>query len=96
MQIDDKLLARLESLAMIEVPEEKKESIKAELGEIVNFVENLNSLEVEGLEATFTTLEGKTPMREDTPMNDEEIPALILKHAPQSAENYFIVPKIIE
>jgi aspartyl-tRNA(Asn)/glutamyl-tRNA(Gln) amidotransferase subunit C len=96
MQIDDKLLARLESLAMIEVPEEKKESIKAELGEIVNFVENLNSLEVEGLEATFTTLEGKTPMREDAPMNDEEISALILKHAPQSAENYFIVPKIIE
>lgn len=96
MQIDDKLLSRLETLAMIKVPEDKKESIKAELGEVVSFVENLNSLNVENLNASIGAIEGKAPMREDVPSVDSSIPSEILKHAPNSAEGYFIVPKIIE
>lgn len=96
MQIDDSLLAKLEKLAMIEIPASKKESMKAELGEVVNFVENLNSVDARGIETGFTVSEGKTPMREDVPVLDEAIPMQILKDAPKSAEGYFIVPKIIE
>ncbi len=96
MQIDDTLLSKLEKLAMIEIPEDKKERMKAELGEVVNFVENLNALDVQGIGADFSVSEGKTPMREDIPALDETIPAQILKNAPKNAEGYFIVPKIIE
>ncbi len=41
MHIDDALLAKLEKLAMIELGEDKKESTKAQLQEIMDFVGNL-------------------------------------------------------
>jgi len=96
MQINDALLARLETLSQLAIPEEKKESIKEELSEIVNFVEVLNTLDVSHVSATYSTLEGGTPMREDTPSNDPDIAKGILSHAPKAQDGYFIVPKIIE
>lgn len=96
MNIDDQLLARLETLAMIEIPADKKESIKKELGEVMSFVDNLNRLDVEKLEASASAMEGQTPLRADIPESDETIPASILAQAPESREGYFIVPKIIE
>lgn len=96
MNIDDQLLARLETLAMIEIPADKKESIKKELGEVMSFVDNLNRLDVEKLEASASAMEGQTPLRADIPEGDETIPASILAQAPESREGYFIVPKIIE
>lgn len=95
MCIDDALLAKLEKLAMIEIAAEKKEDIKRELAEIVNFVENLNHLDTASLDATFSTLESKTPLREDEPFCEESIGRSVIKNAPKSQDNYFIVPKII-
>ena len=61
-----------------------------------NFVENLNDIDVSGIEATFSTIEGGTPLREDISNQDLELSNHILKHAPKSEDGYFIVPKIIE
>jgi aspartyl-tRNA(Asn)/glutamyl-tRNA(Gln) amidotransferase subunit C len=96
MQVDDALIAKLEKLSMLKVDEEKKESIKKELAEILNFVENLNDIDVSKVAATFTTLKGGTPLREDTPKKDETLSGAILNNAPRSEDNFFIVPKIIE
>ena len=74
----------------------KKEKLKAELGDIINFVENLNEIDVSGIEATFSTIEGGTPLREDVSNQDLELSSNIMKHAPNSEDGYFIVPKIIE
>ncbi|MDE7216778.1 MAG: Asp-tRNA(Asn)/Glu-tRNA(Gln) amidotransferase subunit GatC [Helicobacter sp.] len=95
MQIDDTLLAKLEKLAMIEVGEDKKESIKAQLQEIMDFVGNLEKLDTTELQATFNVLESATPLREDVPACDEGIGQSILSHAPKAQEDYFIVPKIL-
>ena len=62
----------------------------------MNFVENLNEVDVSHVEATFTTVEGGTPLREDVASKDEEFSAKVLANAPKSEEGYFIVPKIIE
>lgn len=95
MQIDDALLAKLEKLAMIEVSEDKKESIKAQLQEVMDFVGNLEKLDTAELQATFNVLESATPLREDVPACDEQIGQSILSHAPKAQEDYFIVPKIL-
>lgn len=96
MNIDEKLLQRLETLSSLNIDESKKESTIKNLGEIVNFVENLNELDVSEIEATFTTLSGGTPMQDDVPAGNPEIAQSIMKNAPKSEDNYFIVPKIIE
>lgn len=96
MTVDDKLIAKLEKLSSLQVDDSRKEKLKSELGDIINFVENLNDIDVSHIEATFTTVEGGTPLREDVSIQNLELSNHILKHAPKSEDGYFIVPKIIE
>ncbi|MDR1554534.1 MAG: Asp-tRNA(Asn)/Glu-tRNA(Gln) amidotransferase subunit GatC [Campylobacteraceae bacterium] len=96
MNIDNKLLKKIETLSSLEIEEHKRESIINQLSEIVNFVENLNELNLNDYEATFTTAEGGTPFREDIQNCDETIIKTIIKYAPNSDNGFFIVPKIIE
>ena len=96
MKLDNDLLKKLEKLSSLEIEESKREGVIAQLSEIVTFVENLNELDLNNEEATFTTVEGGTPMREDIPSNDPKIIATILEHAPKSEDGFFVVPKIIE
>lgn len=96
MQVDDALLTKLEKLSFLQVSEEKREEIISQLSEIVNFVDNLSELDTDGVASTFAMNDKATPMREDIPQCDPTISEEILKHAPQSADNFFIVPKIIE
>jgi len=96
MTVDDKLIDKLAKLSSLEIEDTKKENLKSELADIINFVENLNEIDVSSIEATFSTIEGGTPLREDVAKQDLELSKHILKHAPKSEDGYFIVPKIIE
>lgn len=96
MKIDNILLKKLETLSSLEIDDDKREEMINQLSEIVAFVENLNELNLDSEEATFTTVTGGTPMREDTPIVNPNIIKTILEHAPQSEDGFFVVPKIIE
>ncbi|MDO7253368.1 Asp-tRNA(Asn)/Glu-tRNA(Gln) amidotransferase subunit GatC [Helicobacter cappadocius] len=92
--LDDKLLQKLEKLGMIHIDESKKEEIKKNLSDILGFVDNISTLDLEDVELERKNL--KTPLREDIKQNDSTISENVLKNAPDSKEGYFIVPKIIE
>lgn len=96
MVIDDKLLERLQKLASLKLDDTKKEEVKSQLSEILSFVDNLNSIDISQIEATFTTLSGGTRLEEDIVVNQKEIAERVLANAPKSENNFFIVPKIIE
>ncbi|MCP4970025.1 MAG: Asp-tRNA(Asn)/Glu-tRNA(Gln) amidotransferase subunit GatC [Arcobacter sp.] len=96
MTVDDKLIDKLAKLSSLEIDDSKKDNLKSELADIIDFVENLNEIDVSNIEATFNTVEGGTPLREDVSNQDLELSNHILKHAPKSEDGYFIVPKIIE
>lgn len=96
MQVDDTLLSKLEKLSFLKVADDKREEIIAQLSEIVTFVDNLGELNTEGVDDKFAMGDAQTPLREDTPSCDAAINDDILKNAPNSADHFFIVPKIIE
>lgn len=96
MQIDDTVLAKLEKLSHLHIDESKKEEIKAQLSGILSYIDNLNELDTDALSATFSTLDGGTPLREDVPREANDIAKDILSRAPQGQDDYFIVPAIIE
>ena len=96
MKIDDKLLSKLEKLSALNIEDSKREEVIEELSKILEFVEILNELDLDSQEATFTTVEGGTPFREDSPTVDKKVIETILENAPKSEEGFFIVPKIIE
>lgn len=96
MKIDETLLQKLEKLSSLKIQEDKRESMISEIAKIVDFVENLNELDLDDKEASFSTIAGGTPFREDTPANKPEIIETILENAPKREGGFFVVPKIIE
>ncbi|SFV53304.1 Aspartyl-tRNA(Asn) amidotransferase subunit C @ Glutamyl-tRNA(Gln) amidotransferase subunit C [hydrothermal vent metagenome] len=96
MQIDNTLLEKLEKLSHLRIADSKKEEVMGQLTEILGYIDNLNELDTENLDAAFSTLEGGTPLREDIPREPNNIAEEILSHAPQSQDDFFIVPAIIE
>jgi aspartyl-tRNA(Asn)/glutamyl-tRNA(Gln) amidotransferase subunit C len=96
VQIDERTLEKLERLSHLRIAGEKREEVLQQLTEILEYVENLNELDTDHLDSYFSTLEGGTPMREDLPSRDPEVPRIILDHAPESRDDFFIVPAIIE
>ena len=94
--IDNTVLEKLEKLSMLKIEDEKKEELATQLTEILSYVENLSELNTDDLSASFSTLEGGTPLREDEPKKQSEIAKHIFSHAPHAENDFFIVPKIIE
>lgn len=96
MTIDNTTIDKLAKLSSLTIDEDKKEKIAKELGDIVAFVENLNEIDVSHVDATFTTISGGQPLREDVAIKADGEAEAIMKNAPKSENNYFVVPAIIE
>lgn len=94
--VDDALIAKLEKLSSLKLNENSKEKMREDIAQMLNFVENLNEIDVSNIEATFSTISGGTPLREDEAKQNLELSQQILKNAPKSENGYFVVPKIIE
>lgn len=93
MQINDKMLEKLEKLSALKIPQENRNEFKNQLEKIVNFVDILNELNLDAIEVDI--INEKTPLREDIPYQSNVINT-VLKHAPKTHNKYFEVPKIIE
>ncbi len=96
MKVDLELLSRLEKLSNLYIVDDKKDEIVNQLSNILEYVDNLNELDTSSLDSYFSTLDGGTPLREDTPVSKKEVVESILKHAPEAEDDFFIVPAIIE
>jgi aspartyl-tRNA(Asn)/glutamyl-tRNA(Gln) amidotransferase subunit C len=96
VKIDNSTLEKLEKLSNLKISEDKRDEIIEQLSKILEYVESLNELDTSNLDSYFSTLSGGTPMREDTPKVDREIPKIILENAPNAEDDFFIVPAIIE
>ena len=96
MQVDDALLTKLEKLSFLKVSDDKREEIIGQLSEIVTFVDNLSELNTDGVDDNFAMNNSATFTREDKASCDTGVNDAILNNAPQSADHFFIVPKIIE
>ena len=92
MIIDDTLLNKLEKLAMIQIPNNKREAFKEELTEIVAKMDTLQEVDTHHIAIQNHQT---TPMREDT-IQYANIRDHLLSHAPKSQDGYFIVPKILD
>jgi aspartyl-tRNA(Asn)/glutamyl-tRNA(Gln) amidotransferase subunit C len=95
MIVDDTLLSKLEKLSSLEIKEEQRHELKSQIENIITFVDSLSELD-DRLEAIeFPRVDRQLPFREDIPIKNDVINS-IMKNAPKSEENFFVVPKIIE
>ena len=75
--------------------EEDKEALAGELSQILTFVEQLGELDTEGVPPMTSVVETALPLREDA-VTDGGYAGKIVANAPEKAENFFAVPKVVE
>ncbi|OUS20646.1 Asp-tRNA(Asn)/Glu-tRNA(Gln) amidotransferase GatCAB subunit C [Litorivita pollutaquae] len=95
MSIDLETAARVAKLARIRVEEEALPALAAEFNTILGFIEQLEEVDVEGVEPMTSV----TPMalrRRDDVVTDGDQQDKILKTAPDAREGFFAVPKVVE
>ena len=82
-------------LACIELSTEEKERLGSQLGDILKYVDQLNELEVEGVDPTAHAVPLTNVLREDKPRESFSHEAA-MRNAPKTSNGLFIVPKIVE
>ena len=95
MQITPELIKYLESLARITLTEDEEKKVSTELQDILTYIDMLNELDTEGVEAMSHCSPIVNVMREDEvapSMTPEEITA----NAPEEQDGCFVVPKTVD
>ena len=82
-------------LSRIAVPDDKLDHLAGELNGIMGWIEQLNEVDVEGVEPLTSVVETKLPMREDE-VTDGDRRDEVLANAPKSDEGFFVVPRSVE
>ena len=95
MKIDRTLLDKIAHLARLEFDEKDAEKMMADMTAIVEWVEQLNEVNTEGVEPLTTMSHEVNAMREDD-VKEHLSHDRALKNAPKKDADYFRVPKVIE
>ena len=96
MAITEDEARKVAHLARIAVDDADLPALAQELNGILHFMEQLNEVDVEGVEPMTSAVEGLSlPMREDVVTAGDD-PQKVLKNAPKSEDGFFVVPKVVE
>lgn len=95
MAIDIDTARKVAHLARIAVPEENLPQLAEQLSGILTFMEQLNEVDVEGIEPMVSVTPQRLKRRKDV-VTDGEIQGQILANAPDAREGFFAVPKVVE
>ena len=95
MSIDTKTAAHVARLARIRVEEAELPALAEEFNAILGFIEQLEEVDVTGVEPMVSVTPMRLPRREDG-VTDGDQPQKVLSNAPEAREGFFAVPKVVE
>lgn len=95
MSIDAATVRKVARLARIAEPEDRLEPLAKELSGILNWIEQLDEVDTNGVEPMTSAVHTPLPMRDDV-VTEGGDPARVLANAPKTVSNFFVVPKVVE
>jgi aspartyl-tRNA(Asn)/glutamyl-tRNA(Gln) amidotransferase subunit C len=95
MSVDAQTVRRIAHLARIAVEEGEVAHLQGELNAILAWVEQLQEVDVTGVEPMTSVTPMTMKTRKDQ-VTDGGKPEDIVRNAPQSDDNFFLVPKVVE
>lgn len=95
MNITEQEVEKVATLARLELTDVEKAAFTKQLSQILTHVETLKQYDTAGVEPTATVLAQSNVFRADEVRQSLPV-AQALANAPESAEGFFVVPKIIE
>jgi aspartyl-tRNA(Asn)/glutamyl-tRNA(Gln) amidotransferase subunit C len=95
MSLDAATVRRIASLARIHVDDAEVATLQTELNSIIGWIEQLNEVNVQGVEPLTGAAQMALKMREDV-VTDGGYVEKVLANAPERAGNFYAVPKVLE
>lgn len=95
MSIDQTTVRRIAHLARIAIGDEEASHLVPELSKIIDMVAQLQEVDTSGVEPMAAVIPHAMFMRQDV-VNDGDRRDDILANAPEKAQGFFAVPKVIE
>ena len=95
MSLDTATVRRIAKLARIRVADAEISVLQTELNAILGYVEQLNEVNVDGVEPLSGGAQMAMRLRDDV-VTDGGIPEQVLANAPDRAGVFFSVPKVVE
>jgi aspartyl-tRNA(Asn)/glutamyl-tRNA(Gln) amidotransferase subunit C len=95
MSVDQATVRRIAHLARISVDEAEIPKLQGELNAILAFVDELNEVDVAGIEPMTSVTPIRMYQRPDAVTDGGNV-AAVLANAPMTEEGFFLVPKVVE
>lgn len=95
MSVDHDTVKRIAGLARIAVDEKDVDTYKDELNVILGFVAQLDEVDVEGVEPMTSVIPMTQRVRDDVVTMGGHADRIV-KNAPLTEDDFFMVPKVIE
>lgn len=95
MSVDQATVRRIAHLARIKVNDEDVPHLAQELNAILAFIEELSSVDVEGIEPMTSVIPMQMKMRADVVSEGDQADP-IMSNAPAAEDHFFVVPKVVE
>ncbi len=95
MSIDIETAARVAHLARIKVEPDDLPALAQSFNDILGFIEQLNEVDVEGVEPMVSVTPMRLKRRQDG-VTDGGMQDKVLSNAPDAREGFFAVPKVVE
>ena len=95
MSVDSRTVRRIARLARIALDGREAVAMETELNALLSWVEQLSEVNVDGVAPMTSVVAQKLKMRADV-VTDGGRAADVLRNAPLSEEEFFVVPKVVE
>ena len=95
MAISENEVLYVAKLARLSLSQEEIRTYSVQLGQILEFINKLNDVDVSGIEPT-ASITGKTNVSRPDEVKREFSAGEILKNAPEKDRDSFVVPQVIE
>lgn len=95
MSIDQSTAANVAKLARIKVEDAALPALASEFNTILGFIEQLNEVDVDGVEPMVSVTPMQLKRRRDE-VTDGNQQGKVLSNAPDAREGFFAVPKVVE
>ncbi|MEX2649314.1 MAG: Asp-tRNA(Asn)/Glu-tRNA(Gln) amidotransferase subunit GatC [Alphaproteobacteria bacterium] len=95
MSLDKATVARIARLARIRLDADEQARLVGELSNILSFVEQLEAVDVEGIEPMTSAVAHELKMRDDVVTDGGDRDG-VLANAPATERGFFVVPKVVE
>lgn len=100
MSVDTATVAKIASLARLQLSQGELEAMVPELNSILAWVEQLGEVDVTGIEPMTAVIENALRLRDDVvnadPLTGGDVRDAVLANAPAAEHGFFGVPKVIE